>query len=84
MLVANTAAATTAPAPMDRTTAREVLRSLIEIDTTAAHGTLAVAQAIADRLAKAGFTDDSVQVLAPADQPSQQYLDWHYSERFKK
>lgn len=70
MLVANTAAAMAAAAPMDRAAAREVLRSLIEIDTTAAHGTLAAAQAIADRLAKAGFAEDSVQVLAPPDRSS--------------
>jgi acetylornithine deacetylase/succinyl-diaminopimelate desuccinylase-like protein len=64
------AAAPALPAPTERAFARDVLRELIEIDTTGAHGTLAAAQAIARRLAQAGFPADDVQLLAPPDQPS--------------
>jgi acetylornithine deacetylase/succinyl-diaminopimelate desuccinylase-like protein len=64
------AASAAVPASADRAVAVEVLRSLIEIDTTAAHGTRVAAQAIADRLTKAGFAANDVDLLAPADQPS--------------
>jgi acetylornithine deacetylase/succinyl-diaminopimelate desuccinylase-like protein len=64
------AGAAAVPASADRRAAVEVLRSLIEIDTTAAHGTRVAAQAIADRLAKAGFSANDLQVLAPPAQPS--------------
>ncbi len=64
------AAAAAVPAPTERAYARDVLRELIDIDTTATHGTLAAAQAIARRLAQAGFPADDVQLLSPPDQPS--------------
>jgi acetylornithine deacetylase/succinyl-diaminopimelate desuccinylase-like protein len=64
------AAAPAVPAPTDRAFARDVLRELIEIDTTAAHGTLGAAQAIAGRLAQAGFSANDVQVLSAPDQAS--------------
>jgi len=64
------AAVPAGPSPADRTVGRELLRSLVEIDTTAANGTRFAAQAIADRLATAGFAANDVLVLAPPDQPS--------------
>jgi acetylornithine deacetylase/succinyl-diaminopimelate desuccinylase-like protein len=58
------------PSPADRAFAHDVLRELIEIDTTAAHGTQLAAQSIAHRLTQSGFSANDVQVLAPEDQPS--------------
>lgn len=48
--------------------ARDILKQLIEIDTTDADGdNTAAAQAMADRLLAAGFPPEDVQVLAPVD-----------------
>ena len=46
--------------------AREVLREMIETDTTGEHGdTTPLANALADRFRKAGFPAEDVQVLGP-------------------
>jgi acetylornithine deacetylase/succinyl-diaminopimelate desuccinylase-like protein len=48
--------------------ARDILKELIEIDTTHSKGdNTAAAQAMADRLLAAGFPAEDVQVLTPAD-----------------
>jgi acetylornithine deacetylase/succinyl-diaminopimelate desuccinylase-like protein len=48
--------------------ARDILKELIEIDTTDSKGdNTAAAQAMADRLLAAGFPAEDVQVLAPAE-----------------
>jgi acetylornithine deacetylase/succinyl-diaminopimelate desuccinylase-like protein len=48
--------------------ARELLKELIEIDTTHSNGdNTAAAQAMADRLLAAGFPAEDVQVLAPVE-----------------
>jgi acetylornithine deacetylase/succinyl-diaminopimelate desuccinylase-like protein len=48
--------------------AREILKELIEIDTTDSVGdNTAAAQAMADRLLAAGFPQEDVQVLGPAE-----------------
>ena len=48
--------------------ARDILRELIEIDTTDSVGdNTAAAQAMADRLLAAGFPQEDVQVLGPAE-----------------
>lgn len=48
--------------------AKEILQELVEIDTTDATGdNTAAAQAMADRLLAAGFSEEDVQVLAPAE-----------------
>ncbi len=48
--------------------ARDILKELIEIDTTDSKGdNTAAAQAMANRLLAAGFPAEDVQVLAPAD-----------------
>lgn len=48
--------------------ARDILKELVETDTTDASGdNTAAAQAMADRLLAAGFPAEDVQVLAPAD-----------------
>jgi acetylornithine deacetylase/succinyl-diaminopimelate desuccinylase-like protein len=58
------------PASIERAYARDVLRELVEIDTTGAHGTRDAARAIAARLIQAGFSPHDAQVLAPQDQSS--------------
>jgi SNF family Na+-dependent transporter/acetylornithine deacetylase/succinyl-diaminopimelate desuccinylase-like protein len=50
--------------------AQDVLRELIEIDTTHAQGSTSAARAIAARLLTAGFDPRDVQVLAPPYKPS--------------
>ncbi|HLY58124.1 MAG TPA: M20/M25/M40 family metallo-hydrolase [Stellaceae bacterium] len=60
---------TLAPPPI-RALSRDMLRELVEIDTTSAHGTLAAAQAIVARARAAGFASDDVTLLAPPDQPT--------------
>ncbi len=48
--------------------ARDILKELIEIDTTDSVGdNTAAAQAMADRLLAAGFPEEDVQVLGPAE-----------------
>jgi acetylornithine deacetylase/succinyl-diaminopimelate desuccinylase-like protein len=49
---------------------RSALKELIEIDSTHAHGSTAVTEAIAQRLLAAGFTKDDFQLLAPPDHPT--------------
>jgi acetylornithine deacetylase/succinyl-diaminopimelate desuccinylase-like protein len=49
-----------------QTLARELLREMIEMDTTGEHGdTTPLANALADRFRKAGFPAEDVQVLGP-------------------
>lgn len=67
--------AVSAPAPVPSTVlpphqqlARDILKELIEIDTTDSVGdNTAAAQAMADRLLAAGFPEEDVQVLGPAE-----------------
>lgn len=67
--------AVSAPAPVPSTDlpshqqlARDILKELIEIDTTDSVGdNTAAAQAMADRLLAAGFPAEDVQVLGPAE-----------------
>lgn len=48
--------------------ARDILKELVEIDTTDSKGdTTAAAQAMADRLLAAGFAEEDVQVLGPVE-----------------
>ncbi len=62
------------PAPLapaaDQAEARALLKELVEINTTHAHGTLVAAQAIKAHLLKAGFADADLQILAPAEHPN--------------
>jgi acetylornithine deacetylase/succinyl-diaminopimelate desuccinylase-like protein len=67
---ATTFAAVPELASVDRAYARDVLRELVEIDTTGAHGTRDAARAIVERLAQAGFPPSDAQVLAPQAQSS--------------
>src|SRR5881409_2022658 len=53
----------------DQTLARDILKQLIEINTTDSHGTRVAAEAMAVRLRSAGFPAADVQVVGPADNP---------------
>lgn len=48
---------------------RDVLKQLIEIDSTHANGSTGATHAIAERLTAAGFAASDFQLLAPADKP---------------
>jgi acetylornithine deacetylase/succinyl-diaminopimelate desuccinylase-like protein len=50
--------------------ARELLRELVEIDSTHAYGSTEAAKALAARFLAAGFAPQDVTFLAPADHPS--------------
>jgi acetylornithine deacetylase/succinyl-diaminopimelate desuccinylase-like protein len=50
--------------------AREMLRELVEINSTHAHGSTEAAKALAARFLAAGFAAQDVTFLAPADHPS--------------
>jgi len=50
--------------------ASELLRELVEINSTHAHGSTEAAKALAARFLAAGFAPQDVTLLAPADHPS--------------
>ncbi|HLZ99321.1 MAG TPA: M20/M25/M40 family metallo-hydrolase, partial [Steroidobacteraceae bacterium] len=62
-------AAPIAPAAT-RALARDVLQHLIAINSTHAHGSSAAAQYVADQLRAAGFPDEDVRLLTPAEYPT--------------
>ena len=57
------------PPPADRQLARDMLKTLVEINTTHAHGSTLAAQAIHGWLLNAGFPPDDVVEIAPQGQP---------------
>jgi acetylornithine deacetylase/succinyl-diaminopimelate desuccinylase-like protein len=65
---------TEAAATADRDFAVGMLRALVEIDSSASHGTRVAAEAIEHRLAAAGFGGNDLRLLAPPDQPSRANL----------
>ncbi len=73
LTVAATAGASPAsnvPPPADRELARDMLKTLVEIDTTHEHGSTAAAKAIQDWLSSAGFAAGDVVFVAPPDHPT--------------
>jgi acetylornithine deacetylase/succinyl-diaminopimelate desuccinylase-like protein len=58
------------PPPADRELARDMLKSLVEINTTHAHGSTDAAKAIQGWLLSAGFAPGDVTFLAPPDRPT--------------
>jgi acetylornithine deacetylase/succinyl-diaminopimelate desuccinylase-like protein len=77
MLLGASASAQTAPpqAPAVAPTATEalgrtVLKDLVEIDSTHAHGSTGAAKYVAARLIAGGFSPEDVQVLIPPDHPT--------------
>jgi acetylornithine deacetylase/succinyl-diaminopimelate desuccinylase-like protein len=62
---------TTSPeAKQSQTLGRSILKQLIEIDTTHAHGSTAATEAIAQRLLAAGFSKSDFTLLAPPGHPT--------------
>ncbi len=63
-------ASTAAPLPpaVDQQLARDMLKGLVEINTTHAHGSTQAAKAIQSWLLSAGFTPGDVLFLAPTQQ----------------
>jgi acetylornithine deacetylase/succinyl-diaminopimelate desuccinylase-like protein len=58
------------PPEIDRQLARDMLKGLVEMNTTHEHGSTAAAKAIQSWLFTAGFAPSDVVFLAPADHPS--------------
>jgi acetylornithine deacetylase/succinyl-diaminopimelate desuccinylase-like protein len=61
---------TTLPPPADQQLARDMLKSLVEINTTHAHGSTEAATAIQGWLLSAGFAAGDVILIAPPDHPT--------------
>jgi acetylornithine deacetylase/succinyl-diaminopimelate desuccinylase-like protein len=58
------------PPAVDQQLARDMLKGLVEINTTHAHGSTVAAKAIHERLLAAGFPANDVIVIAPAEHPT--------------
>jgi len=67
---AATHAADNMPPAQYQVLSHDILKQLVEIDSTHAHGSLVAAQAVARRALDAGFAPGDVSVLAPADHPT--------------
>jgi acetylornithine deacetylase/succinyl-diaminopimelate desuccinylase-like protein len=70
--VSTTWASTPGPLPpkADQELARDILKELVDINTTHEHGSTAAAQVIQQQLLAAGFPADDVVLIAPADKPT--------------
>lgn len=62
--------AATPPPAADQQLARDMLKTLVEINTTHAHGSTEAAKAIQGWLLAAGFPPDDVVFIAPKDHPT--------------
>jgi acetylornithine deacetylase/succinyl-diaminopimelate desuccinylase-like protein len=69
-LFAAAATAATLPPAADQQLARDMLKTLVEINTTHAHGSTEAAKAIQAWLLSAGFSADDVILVAPEDHPT--------------
>jgi acetylornithine deacetylase/succinyl-diaminopimelate desuccinylase-like protein len=58
------------PPATDRQLARDMLKTLVEINTTHAHGSTEAAKAIQSWLSSAGFASGDLVLIAPADHPT--------------
>src|SRR5271170_394543 len=63
-------AAAPLPPAVDRQLARDMLKGLVEVNTTHAHGSTEAAKAIQGWLLSAGFPANEVVFLAPPDHPT--------------
>lgn len=66
---ADAPAAAPVPSPADRQLAHDLLKEMIETNSTHAHGSTVLAQAIATRLAGAGFAAEDIHIVIPPDHP---------------
>src|SRR5258707_7918341 len=64
-------AATPGPLPpqADQDLGRDLLKELVDINTTHEHGSTAAAQVMQQQLLAAGFPADDVVLIAPSDKP---------------
>jgi acetylornithine deacetylase/succinyl-diaminopimelate desuccinylase-like protein len=62
--------ASNVPPPADQELARDMLKTLVEIDTTHEHGSTTAATAIQGWLSSAGFAAGDVVFVAPPDHPT--------------
>src|SRR5271156_6901415 len=72
------ASAPTLPPPADQQLARDMLKSLVEINTTHAHGSTEAAKAIQRWLSSAGFAAGDIALIAPPDHPTKGSLVLRY------
>jgi len=63
-------AASVLPPPKDQELARDMFKTLIEINTTHAHGSTVAAKAIEAWMLTAGFAPEDVTFIAPAEHPT--------------
>src|SRR3954466_7595020 len=81
---ASTAWATT-PGPLppkaDQDLARDILKELVDINTTHDHGSTAAAQVMQQQLLAAGFSAEDVLLIAPSDKPLKGNLVVRYRAR---
>lgn len=70
--VSTTWASTPGPLPpkADQELARDILKELVDINTTHDHGSTAAAQVIQQQVLAAGFPAEDVVLIAPADKPT--------------
>jgi len=69
-LYGTTAVAATLPPPADQQLGRDMLKTLVEINTTHGHGSTEAAKAIQGWLLSAGFPADDVVLVVPEDHPT--------------
>jgi len=76
-------AATPGPLPprADQDLARDILRELVDNNTTHEHGTTAAAEVMKKQLLSAGFASEDVVLIAPADKPIKGNLVVRYRAR---
>jgi acetylornithine deacetylase/succinyl-diaminopimelate desuccinylase-like protein len=71
-------AAVPLPPPADQQLARDMLKTLVEINTTHAHGSSEAAKAIQAWMLTAAFAPSDVTFIAPEDHPSKGNVVVHY------
>src|SRR3954465_11848078 len=76
-------AATPGPLPpkADQDLARDILKELVDINTTHDHGSTAAAQLMQQQLLAAGFSAEDVVLIAPSDKPLKSNLVVRYRAR---
>ena len=81
--VSTTWAATPGPLPpkADQDHARDILKELVDINTTHDHGSTAAAQVMQQQLLAAGFSAEDVVLIAPSDKPLKGNLVVRYRAR---
>ena len=68
--IALAASSSTLPPPADQQLARDILKGLVEINSTHEHGSTAAAKAIQNWLQNAGIPADDAVLIAPPDHPT--------------